>query len=65
MNGMKNTLVEHGRKTMSKKMSQEKAYDEWQEWLDKCPVSYTHGRHPTSFIEVINFDFNDYDSEEE
>ena len=44
---------------MSKKMSQEKAYDEWQEWLEKCPVSYTHGRHPTSFIEVINFDFND------
>ena len=49
---------------MNKKMSQKKAYDEWQEWLDKCPVKYTTGRHPTSFIEVINFDFNDYDSED-
>ena len=34
------------------------------EWLDKCPIKYTTGRHPTSFIEVINFDFNDYDSED-
>ena len=32
---------------MSKKISQEKAYDEWQEWLDKCPIKYTTGRHPT------------------
>ena len=48
-----------------KKMSQENAYEEWEEWLDKCPVPYTSSRPPTSFIEVINFDFNDFDSEEE
>ena len=52
-------------KMKDKKMSQEKAHEEWEEWLDKCPVPYTSSRHPTSFMEVINFDFNDFDSEEE
>ena len=31
-----------------------------EKWLDECPVPWTGGRHPTSFIETINFDFNDY-----
>ena len=46
-------------------MSLKKAHKEWWKWLKKCPVPYTFSRHPTSYMEAINFDFSDYDSEEE
>jgi len=48
-----------------KKLSLEQAYDAWNKWLDKCPVPWTSGRHPTSGLETINFDFIDFESEEE
>ena len=42
-----------------------KTYDEVQEefdkWLDECPVEWTDSTHPTSFIETYNFDFTKYD----
>ena len=48
-----------------KKISQEQAYEKWNKWLDKCPVAWASSRHPTSFVETINFDFTDYKSEED
>ena len=33
------------------------AYRSWEKWLDECPVDWYGGRHPTSEIETINFDF--------
>ena len=48
-----------------KKISQEKAYEKWNKWLDKCPVAWEEVGHPTSFMNTINFDFTDYKSEED
>ena len=48
-----------------KKISQEQAYEKWNKRLDKCPVAWASSRHPTSFMETINFDFTDYKSEED
>ena len=48
--------------TKKKKKPLDQKYREWEKWLDTCPVPWTGGRHPTSFIEVINFDFTEYDS---
>jgi len=42
----------------------DKKYKDWEKWLDKCPVDWTSSRHPTSFIETINFDFTEYESKE-
>ena len=47
--------------TKKKKKPLDQKYREWEKWLDTCPVPWTGGRHPTSFIEVINFDFTEYD----
>ena len=47
-----------------KKISQEKAYEKWNKWLDKCPVAWQEVGHPTSFMNSINFDFTTYRSEE-
>ena len=41
------------------------AYRAWEKWLDECPVDWYGGRHPTSEIETINFDFGKYKDEEE
>ena len=48
-----------------KKIILDQKYRDWEKWLDECPVDWTSSRHPTSFIETINFDFTKYESEEE
>ena len=46
-------------------MTKGQAYRSWEKWLDECPVDWYGGRHPTSEIETINFDFGKYKDEEE
>tara|TARA_R100000388_G_scaffold876_1_gene1400 strand:+ start:358 stop:552 length:195 start_codon:yes stop_codon:yes gene_type:complete len=50
---------------MKKKITLDQKYRDWEKWLDECPVDWTSSRHPTSFIETINFDFTKYESEDE
>ena len=50
--------------TKKKKITLDQKYKDWEKWLDKCPVDWTSSRHPTSFIETINFDFTEYESKE-
>tara|TARA_R100001126_G_scaffold91682_1_gene61300 strand:+ start:78 stop:239 length:162 start_codon:yes stop_codon:yes gene_type:complete len=50
---------------MKKKITLDQKYRDWEKWLDECPVDWTSSRHPTSFIETINFDFTKYQSEDE
>tara|TARA_R100000084_G_C4577888_1_gene112400 strand:+ start:373 stop:561 length:189 start_codon:yes stop_codon:yes gene_type:complete len=52
-------------KKSKKKIILDQKYRDWEKWLDECPVDWTSSRHPTSFIETINFDFTKYESEEE
>ena len=49
---------------MKKKITLDQKYRDWEKWLDECPVDWTSSRHPTSFIETINFDFTKYESED-
>ena len=64
MNGMRNTLVEHGRKTMNKKEIDiddelEKRYEKFHEWLDTCPFKWTESSHPTSGMTCVNFEIEE------
>ena len=51
-------------KDKKKKKPLDQKYREWEKWLDECPVDWTSSRHPTSFIETVNFDFTKYESED-
>ena len=53
------------RPNKKKKKPLDQKYREWEKWLDECPVDWTSSRHPTSFIETVNFDFTKYESEDE
>ena len=55
----------HKNNTKKKKITFDQKYRDWEKWLDECPVDWTLSRHPTSFIETINFDFTTYENEEE
>ena len=48
-----------------KEFTKEEVMRKFNEWLENCPVSYNEGRHPTSDMLTINFDFIDYKSKEE
>ena len=48
-----------------KEFTKEEVMRKFNEWLENCPVSYNEGRHPTSDMLTIIFDFIDYKSEEE
>ena len=54
----------HKNNTKKKKITFDQKYRDWEKWLDECPVDWTSSRHPTSFIETINFDFTTYENEE-
>ena len=47
---------------MKKKIILDQKYRDWEKWLDECPVDWTSSRHPTSFIETVNFDFTKYEN---
>ena len=55
----------HKNNTKKKKIILDQKYRDWEKWLDECPVDWTSSRHPTSFIETVNFDFTKYESEDE
>ena len=55
----------HKNNTKKKKITFDQKYRDWEKWLDECPVDWTSSRHPTSFIQTVNFDFTKYESEEE
>ena len=55
----------HKNNTKKKKITFDQKYRDWEKWLDECPVDWTSSRHPTSFIETVNFDFTKYESEDE
>jgi len=54
----------HKNNIKKKKITLDQKYRDWEKWLDECPVDWTSSRHPTSFIETVNFDFTKYESEE-
>ena len=55
----------HKNNTKKKKITFDQKYRDWEKWLDECPVDWTSSRHPTSFIQTVNFDFTKYESEDE
>ena len=36
-----------------------KRWEDFNEWLDTCPIEWTESRHPTSGMTAINFDIEE------